>query len=222
MGVFEGTVCDASQRCCTGSRGRGLWAGPCSPDRPQLPVHCQDGQPRLSPFVCLQLTADARTWPALGLLLASAPVDGCPTGVRTTLTACQSRLCSPSSVSQSWVTGFGRSVWWNSCSPPLLCRSFCGSQGVGPAAASEQRLSLPRWDCNACSARLLPDWNTAASQLNLWNVLGFFSLLFWVRSRQKNISRKQASLVLPALVSKCILGISQWAVYKHVVTGEKC
>lgn len=134
MGFFEGTVCDASQQCCTGTWGRGLWAFPCSPHRPQLHVHCQGGQLCLSPFVCLpvatswqltcahdQLWGCSSPWPQLiDALLGEQDADSLS---KPTL---QPRLCVPK-----------LSDWFllrNSCSPPPLplCRSFCGSQGFAP------------------------------------------------------------------------------------------
>lgn len=47
---------------------------------------------------------------------------------------------------------------------PLLFAAPCaGHKGFFSASASEQRLSVPRWDYNACSARLHPDGNNDLS-----------------------------------------------------------
>lgn len=45
----------------------------------------------------------------------------------------------------------------------LFAAPSTGHKGFCSTAASEQGLSVPRWDYNACSARLLPDWNNDLS-----------------------------------------------------------
>lgn len=170
MGVFEGRACDASQRCCAGTRGRGLWASPCSPAGPSFLCTVRTASSAFHLLFASQLPR-ADSWRAhmtsFGAAARSGPSwwmpywdgDGTDSLSKTTL---QARLCVPK------LSDWFREICYEiaACHRHhhlLFAASSAGHEGFCSTAASEQRLSIPRWDYNARSARLLPDWNNDLS-----------------------------------------------------------